>query len=45
MKICEDSHDEIVFEGGRKSYCPLCVALEEIKELQKEIEKLEVLTP
>ena len=45
MKICEENHDEIVFEGGRKNFCPLCAALEEIKELQKEIEKDEEITP
>ena len=46
MKMCEENHDEIVFEGGIRNPCPLCSALEEIKELQKEVEKLEeLLTP
>ena len=42
MKICEENHDEIAFEGGRKSLCPLCEALDEIKTLEKEVQKLEL---
>lgn len=30
MKICEDGHDKIVFDGFEK--CPLCVAKEECQE-------------
>ena len=41
MKLCEDGHDEICFEGGRHSDCPMCLADDEIKYLQKEIEKLQ----
>lgn len=37
MTICEDGHDEIVFDGRE---CPLCNEIEKRKELEKEIEKL-----
>jgi hypothetical protein len=41
MEICSgrglNSHDEIVFEGNK---CPLCVAVEEIKSLESEVERL-----
>ena len=35
MKMCSDNHNEIVFEGGHYVKCPLCEALNEIKELEK----------
>jgi len=43
MEICSGtrrlniSHDEICYEENQ---CPLCVALEEIEQLNKEIERL-----
>lgn len=37
MKICEDGHDEIVFDA---KYCPSCEAKSEIDSLQDEINKL-----
>jgi hypothetical protein len=41
MEICsgtrDNSHEEIIYDRGS---CPLCTALEEIKSLEAEIEKL-----
>jgi len=37
VNICDDGHDEIVFDGR---YCPLCLAEEKIKELENEIDTL-----
>ena len=37
-RSCDTEHDEIVYDG--RSKCPLCAALTEILELQKECEKL-----
>ena len=36
MKIC-DEHEEIVHDG---KHCPLCLAIEQIKELEKERDEL-----
>lgn len=41
MEICAKNHDEIVYEGGRYSPCPLCVTTDKIADLEKELEKLE----
>ena len=39
MAICDDyNHEDIVYTGKE---CPLCLALEEIKELEQRIEELE----
>ena len=38
MEICNDSHDEIVFDSKD---CPLCNAIYSIEGLKKEIEELE----
>mgnify|MGYP001609536259 CR=1 FL=1 len=35
MKICNE-HEEIVYEG---KYCPLCEALENVKQLEEELQK------
>ena len=35
MNVCEDGHEEIVFNVRR---CPLCYAVKEIKRLETEIE-------
>jgi hypothetical protein len=38
MKLCDDfNHEDIAYNGKE---CPLCEALEQIKELEKEIEEL-----
>lgn len=37
MTICENDHEEIVFKGRG---CPLCMAMEDIKDKEVEIEKL-----
>ena len=38
MEICNNEHDEIVFEkGSRYSPCPLCEANSKIIELEKEV--------
>ena len=34
MNICEDNHDEIVYDGHR---CPLCDAIREMNSLYDEI--------
>lgn len=36
MKICEDGHDEIVFDGFKK--CPLCTAKEEAQEAKDDLD-------
>ena len=38
MELCKDGHDDICYDAR---YCPLCEALEDIKELEKEIASLE----
>ena len=38
MKICEEAHDEIVFEG---KYCPLCESISNVQELEKELGKVQ----
>ena len=39
LGICDDyNHEDIVYTGKE---CPLCKALEEIKDLEKQIEELE----
>lgn len=38
MKICDEAHDEIVFDN---KYCPLCEALDNVKELEKEVGNLQ----
>lgn len=37
MKVCDDSHDEIVYNGR---LCPLCEALNRIDRLEEEVEDL-----
>ncbi|MEK7578150.1 MAG: hypothetical protein AAB456_00295 [Patescibacteria group bacterium] len=44
LTICDDRrHDDIVFEDTKRRLnpCPLCNAIEEIEELQKELNKLQ----
>ncbi len=36
MNICSEAHEEIVYETRN---CPMCLALEEIRELEQEVEK------
>ena len=41
MKICNNGHEEIVYHPmqlGNPKGCPLCIALNEIKMLRKNIE-------
>lgn len=38
MKICDDDHDEIVFDGKD---CPLCYTLGNVQELEKEVSNLQ----
>ena len=40
--ICEDGHDEIVYEGGRKSPCPLCEAEDKIKDIEMELNHVQI---
>ena len=37
MKLCDDSHEEIVYVG---KYCPLCETLSNLAELQIEFDKI-----
>lgn len=42
MQICDDGHDEIVFERSTKySGCPLCEAMSTMANQEKELEKLQ----
>ena len=38
MDICNDGHQQIVFDGRS---CPMCAATEEIQVLYKRVEELE----
>lgn len=40
MTVCDNGHDEICYEGGPYSNCPLCEANEKIEELETENEDL-----
>ena len=40
MKLCEDNHPEIVFEGNWNTKCPLCLEIEKGKDLQNEVDEL-----
>lgn len=37
MNMCDDGHDEIVYD---RNVCPLCSANDEIKELEEEVGEL-----
>ena len=45
MKLCDENHDEICFEGNNHTDCPLCKLIEEKEdeaaELQSEIDVLQ----
>jgi hypothetical protein len=40
--MCDDGHDEIVYEGGIYTPCPLCAANKAIDDLKEQIEALEI---
>ena len=38
MEICDDNHEEIVFErAGKYGRCPLCKAVERINDLEEDL--------
>lgn len=44
LAVCEDGHEQIVYDdytNRRRSGCPLCEAMKENQELQKEKERLQ----
>jgi len=45
LDVCESGHSEIVYQGGGMfsgyNKCPLCEAIEEKEELQKEVDSLQ----
>lgn len=41
MELCNNDHDEIVYEKGSKyDGCPLCEAVQEIETLQDQVDEL-----
>lgn len=40
MELCNDNHEEIVYEGRRFSHCPLCAANAIVKQQEEQIEEL-----
>ena len=40
MRVCDDGHEEIAYEGNWKTDCPVCVILKEKSELETTVEEL-----
>jgi hypothetical protein len=40
MKICDNEHEEIAFEGNWNTECPFCNKIKQNKKLEEEIEEL-----
>ena len=38
MKLCDDGHDEICFEGHYRTPCPLCEALQKFRDLDDKVD-------
>ena len=38
MKLCDDGHDEICFEGHFRTPCPLCEALQKVHDLDEKVD-------
>jgi len=41
MKLCDDGHDEVCFEGGYYTECPMCLEIGKSETLEGRIEELE----